>query len=338
MTAMPYMPFYVAHYLADTAHLDALEHGAYMLLIMNYWQRGKPLPADDERLRRTARVPPEAWPGVRAAIAEFFDVVDGEWRHRRIDAELKKVADRSTRLSAAGKRSGEVRTNKEKQGLTEPVFNTGSNKIEPVLNHIGKKEEEKKEREETHPESQNPSPAVDRKPKKLSIESKFDAWWDLFPNKIGKGACRRKFFEIAKAKPDGVTYEQIMAGLRRYVAKTDDRPWCQPLTWLNQGRWTDEPNDGKAPKVMVTTRPAEQREISEMDWRIAIENWVKTATWPVKLGKPPNEVGCKAPAALVAEYKIAVGEMHPEVRRVAEQQARQREEVRRRIEEQRQAS
>lgn len=65
----------------------------------------------------------------------------------------------------------------------------------------------------------------------------FDAFWDLYPNKVGKGGARAKF-AAARRKVD---FDTLMAGLRRYVAKTDDRPWCNPTTWLNQERWTDEP-------------------------------------------------------------------------------------------------
>jgi hypothetical protein len=35
--------------------------------------------------------------------------------------------------------------------------------------------------------------------------------------------------------------ETLMDGLRRYVGKTDDRPWCNPTTFLNQDRWNDRP-------------------------------------------------------------------------------------------------
>jgi uncharacterized protein YdaU (DUF1376 family) len=40
MAALPYMQFHIAEYLADTSHLTTEEHGAYLLLIFNYWQRG----------------------------------------------------------------------------------------------------------------------------------------------------------------------------------------------------------------------------------------------------------------------------------------------------------
>ena len=49
MAALPYMQLYVADYLADTVHLDADEHGAYLLIIFNYWQTGKPIPESQSK-------------------------------------------------------------------------------------------------------------------------------------------------------------------------------------------------------------------------------------------------------------------------------------------------
>lgn len=82
-----WMPFYVADYLADTGHLTALEHGAYMLMILHYWQNGG-LPENERLIARVARLTPAEWAESRDVLAALF--VDG-WRHKRIDAELTKA-------------------------------------------------------------------------------------------------------------------------------------------------------------------------------------------------------------------------------------------------------
>lgn len=84
------MPLFVADYLGDTSHLTTLEHGAYMLLIMSYWQRGKALSADSKRLASIARVPADEWAAIEPAIAEFFVCSQGVWAHKRIEHELSK--------------------------------------------------------------------------------------------------------------------------------------------------------------------------------------------------------------------------------------------------------
>jgi len=109
MAALPYMQFYVADYLADTAHLSTLQHGAYMMLLMNYWQRGKPLPSKDEYLAQICRLSLDQWLEIKPIIAEFFTERKDTWTHKRIDIDLQKVMSKSTKLSEAGKASGAKR-------------------------------------------------------------------------------------------------------------------------------------------------------------------------------------------------------------------------------------
>ena len=111
MAALPYMPLYVADYLADAAHLSTLEHGAYFLLIITYWQKGKPLPASDERLARIARVTIDEWMSMRDTLAEFFTADNNHWVHKRIEQELQSVKDKSEKAKAAGRASAERRLN-----------------------------------------------------------------------------------------------------------------------------------------------------------------------------------------------------------------------------------
>jgi hypothetical protein len=65
----------------------------------------------------------------------------------------------------------------------------------------------------------------------------FDRFWADFPNKVGKRDAAKAFVG-ARQRAD---FETILAGVRRYSAKTDDRPWCNPSTFLNQDRWADDP-------------------------------------------------------------------------------------------------
>jgi len=114
MAALPYMQLYVADYLADTMHLTTEEHGAYLLLIMNYWQTGKPLPVN--RLQSIAKLSSARWTSVERALNEYFNEVDGEWHHDRVDMELGKVRAKSAQASRAGKASAAARsTGQQKQ-------------------------------------------------------------------------------------------------------------------------------------------------------------------------------------------------------------------------------
>jgi uncharacterized protein YdaU (DUF1376 family) len=84
----PWMPLYIADYRADTMRLSTVEHGAYLLLIMEYW-RARGLPNDDKQLARIVGLPSAQWKKMRPTVQAFFH--DG-WKHKRIDDELIKAA------------------------------------------------------------------------------------------------------------------------------------------------------------------------------------------------------------------------------------------------------
>ena len=95
----PWMPLYVADYLRDTRRLTAAEHGAYLLLIMEYWTSGA-LPDDDRQLSRIACMSAAEWRRARPNVQPFF--TEG-WKHKRIDAELARSAEISSKRSASAK-------------------------------------------------------------------------------------------------------------------------------------------------------------------------------------------------------------------------------------------
>jgi uncharacterized protein YdaU (DUF1376 family) len=113
----PWMPLYVADYLADTSHLTTLEHGAYMLLIMHYWRSGG-LPDDDAKLARIARMSAEQWASVRDTVADLF--YDG-WKHKRVDIELARAEEKHETRVNAGKKGGEKKASNAKAELGNAV-------------------------------------------------------------------------------------------------------------------------------------------------------------------------------------------------------------------------
>ena len=130
MAALPYMPLFVADYMADAAHLTATQHGAYLLLIMNYWQRGEPLPDDDKRLASISRLGPREWARNRPVLEEFFTLTHGAWVHNRIDKELARVADKS------------LKSKKAAQASVERRFSERSTDVEPTDTDKERKKEE----------------------------------------------------------------------------------------------------------------------------------------------------------------------------------------------------
>lgn len=99
---VPFMPFYIADYMADTSHLTTVEHGAYLMLIMNYWQRGQSLPNDDRKLARIVGLGPREWKRMRDTISEFFEISGSEWRHTRVESELASLRAKSLKKRNGG--------------------------------------------------------------------------------------------------------------------------------------------------------------------------------------------------------------------------------------------
>ncbi len=102
------MQLYVADYLGDTYHLTTEEHGAYLLLIMTYWQSGKSI--HKSRLATASRMTNERWTDVERTLNEFFvEDENGCWVHERIELDLNRVNAKAAQASRAGKASAKKR-------------------------------------------------------------------------------------------------------------------------------------------------------------------------------------------------------------------------------------
>lgn len=68
----------------------------------------------------------------------------------------------------------------------------------------------------------------------------FAAWYANYPHKMARAAAEKAFNRIRKAGL--ATYAELTEGLARYKAGKPERyDWAYPASWLNQGRWGDQP-------------------------------------------------------------------------------------------------
>lgn len=112
MKADMWMPLYIADYLADTMRLSTEQHGAYLLLLMDYWRSG-PLPDNDQVLASIARLSIDRWGETRGLLVGFFSVIDGFWVHKRVDVEMAKAIAFRERQKANGSKGGRPKQPKE---------------------------------------------------------------------------------------------------------------------------------------------------------------------------------------------------------------------------------
>lgn len=74
-----------------------------------------------------------------------------------------------------------------------------------------------------------------------SIDAAFDEFWSVYPKKVKKDAARKAW--IAAVKRAG-SARAIVEGATRYACSRrgqDSKFTAHPTSWLNDGRWADEP-------------------------------------------------------------------------------------------------
>jgi uncharacterized protein YdaU (DUF1376 family) len=105
-----WMPFYVGDYLSATTRLTTEQHGAYVLLLLDYWKNGPP-PNDDAVLANIARMSPASWRKAKVSILCFFEERDGSLIQKRVEKERQRTAEIIEERRKAGKRGAEKRWN-----------------------------------------------------------------------------------------------------------------------------------------------------------------------------------------------------------------------------------
>jgi len=228
MAALPYIQLYTADYLADTMHLTTEEHGAYLLLIFNYWQTGKAIPK--KRLQKIARVPNDRWPSVEDSLSEFFSDDGENWVHDRIERDLEAVKEAQEQRVRAGKASAEARK-RSQQAKKKRNDSDRSTSVEQPLEHTANETPTNKDTDtdtdsDTHKTlgtsaSDAPTQAEPEKPasseKKPPYPHEFELAWGKYPKRPGSNPKRKAYQAWHARAKEGYDPAQMLAGVIRYA-------------------------------------------------------------------------------------------------------------------------
>jgi len=93
---MDWYKHYMGDYMRDTAHLRALQHGIYRLLMDHYYATEKPLSLNHDELYMVVRaIKKDEQEAVDYILDYYFDKRDGGYHSNRIDKEINKYRERS---------------------------------------------------------------------------------------------------------------------------------------------------------------------------------------------------------------------------------------------------
>jgi uncharacterized protein YdaU (DUF1376 family) len=295
MSEPPFLPFYSGDYLKATEDLTTLEHGAYLLLLMTIWNKEGRLPNDAGRLARIAKMPLKHWRRIEGKILDFFEEVEGGTllRHERIDKELEKYRRQQQQHADAGRKGGQ-KTQRQKAEKAENDSSAMSRKVdssamsrdvdsstsakslkngESVEAPFKHRARDSRIRTRTIEEDRSPNGSLGHADPQGGLKnnptphpkpgSEFDTFWRSYPHKVGKRAAMTAFSRaLGRASLD-----EILDGVERYRRdKPADRNWCNPATYLNEDRWTDQPGPPPQFQARATGPPRDDadRQFAEM--------------------------------------------------------------------------
>ncbi len=208
-----WMPIYIGDYLKDTMHLSAEEHGCYLLILMEMWNKDGWIPASAKYLSRVARVDVEKWSKeIAPVLGPFFREDEAGITQDRLLKEVIKAKNKRLAAQQSGLLGG------------RPKKPNGLPKRNRTVNQTGNRMGNPRE-------SSSPSPSEEEKKTVLS----FSEFWSIYDKKVGK-ATTEKIYSKVKEKDRTVIFLQ----LSRYIASTSEIKYRKnPATYLRQEAWND---------------------------------------------------------------------------------------------------
>jgi uncharacterized protein YdaU (DUF1376 family) len=284
MSEFAFLPLSTDAYLADTRHLSAQQHGAYLLLLMMAWRMPNcHLPDDDGKLAKWACVDRRTWLRIKPIVMDFWTLGPDGWAQKRLSKEREYVSKRaeiSRQNGAAGGRPKSL-TSKELQnpagGLeqTQPITTLTLTPLNTPISPsgIGRASSSKRGK---YGDPNDP----------IFAEFQNSIWSKRWPRPNNNPNAAFK----AWAKLTDAERDQCRARIERCAAaivgeRSDPKYRPMLSTWINQRGWL----------AIDDATPAARA----INWAKNADYFRETGEWPMGWGPRPGQPGCRCPSELL---------------------------------------
>lgn len=242
---LPWFRCHQSELLGALSGLQCDEGYIYVLILLRIYETGGPIDDDPATLSRRNGMPTrrvaKAIEGLamRGKITLLSDGrIDSTSTHEELSHQRES---RQLLKSEAGKASAEKRAAQRAQKTPHvPAFSppektqrnqqSGSTVVQLVIAERDTDEEK---------EGDKPLPNGGRARATYPADA-FDVFYRRYPHKVAEPVARKEFEALIKS--DAIAFKDLMFALETYCqTKPRDRKWCNPATWLREGRWNDRP-------------------------------------------------------------------------------------------------
>lgn len=252
MSGLPWFKCYPRDFNDGLSRLTLEERGAYITIINHIYIRGTPVEDDPTFWRATLLCSGKTWAKIRAALIVKRRLYAVDYNgvpclmDERCAKEIEQNEETRRKLSERGSRGGRkaqanARQNNDlAQAPAQAEVGLGSSNTEAES-----EAEERIDREAIASLILSFACALERVVKaqiEKRIASDFRVFWDAYPRRVAKDAAEKSFAKAWRKIGTENPLAVILAGIERALPGWDDRTFIpHPATWLNQGRWDDEP-------------------------------------------------------------------------------------------------
>lgn len=240
MAKLPYMQFYPADYQADVRRLAMATQGAWMQILCVLWRSPK-----KGQLTLTL----DEWARELGCSSSDLSLYLTDLEHHHVGKITRELIEDVERITIVSKRMvreklKQIAALKRKRKQRDEEMSRTRHAPVPQKSHPGHAEESEirnQKSELREEEEKNKTPLTPQGG--LVVLDDFELFWKAYPKKIGKEAARRAWRKLGSSRP---VLEIFLQAIR---TQKDSLQWQRengqfiphPATWLNQGRWADEP-------------------------------------------------------------------------------------------------